>query len=281
MEVNVYHMNAFTENGKGGNAAGIVVDAKDLPDETMLYIAQQIGYSETMFVEPSELADFRLRFFTPAEEVPLCGHGTIATYNLMRDIGRLDIGEYTQETLAGILPFRVEEDQVFMAQNLPVYGKDIPLQEILDCFDGMKIDELGDTPCEVVSTGLPDIIVPVDSLKILHGLRPNYKAMTELSEKYDVSGLHVFTHETLNGSTAHARNFAPRLGIDEESATGTANCALASYIAKYGKRDKIMVMEQGHCMGLPSRIEVRLEYDQANISSIWVGGSASEKKVVK
>ncbi len=80
--VTVYSVNAFTLNGKGGNPAGVCLDADGLSESKMQAIAAKVGYSETAFVQKpvSAKADYKTRFFTPTREVNLCGHATIATF---------------------------------------------------------------------------------------------------------------------------------------------------------------------------------------------------------
>ena len=92
----VYRINAFTDNNNGGNPAGVVLDSDSYTAEEMLKIASEVGYSETAFVMRSTQADFKVRFFTPVSEVDLCGHATVATFNLLRDLGVISIGNYTR-----------------------------------------------------------------------------------------------------------------------------------------------------------------------------------------
>jgi len=271
----IYRLRAFAKTEEGGNPAGVVLDADELSEEEMRRIAAEVGYSETAFVMKSNQADFRVRFFTPVEEVDLCGHATIATFNLLRELEIVQKGEYTQETKAGVLKLRISEEDVFMEQNRPIYGEIIPLEEIKDCFTS-DTDYMDTTlPVQVVSTGLPDIIVPVKDIKTLHGLQPNYQKISEISKKYNVTGIHAVTLETLHSSSGHCRNFAPLFGIDEESATGTASGALASYLMKYVEGiSQEMIFEQGYSMNQPSEIKVELTGNRDELKSVFVGGKA-------
>ncbi len=79
----VYLLKSFGVDEMGGNPAGVVLDANNLSDEQKKAISKAINYSETAFVERSDKADYKVRFFTPTEEVDLCGHATIATYSLL------------------------------------------------------------------------------------------------------------------------------------------------------------------------------------------------------
>ena len=252
-----------------------MIDSDSFTREEMQNIAKKIGYSETAFVMKSDKANFKVRFFTPIDEVDLCGHATIAIYNLLRDLGHIKKGDYLQETKAGILKIKVYEDSVYMQQNIPQFMEIVEKNEIMNCFGKISFDYIGETPIQIVSTGLKDIIFSVRDLKTLWLLEPDYEKMIELTEKYDVAGIHVFCTETLEGNTTHARDFAPRYGIKEESATGTANGALACYMLKYlGYNRKEIVIEQGDCMKTPSRIYVELKIRNTEIEEVYVGGKA-------
>ena len=110
--MNVWRLSAFPKTPNGGNPAGVVLDASTLTEQQMQQIAHEVGYSETAFVLPSDVADFRLRFFTTTDEVDLCGHATIATFNLLRDQNIILPGRYRQGTKAGIMRLDVQDDLV-------------------------------------------------------------------------------------------------------------------------------------------------------------------------
>ncbi len=243
----------------------------------MLRIAKDVGFSETAFVMNSDLANYMVRFFTPVDEVDLCGHATVATFNLLRDIGIITTGNYTQETKAGILKLQIFDKCIYMEQNLPKYYDVVDKHKIYGCFENQLTDYISDLPIQIVSTGLKDIIVPVKNLDSLFALQPNLEMINEISSKYDVVGIHAFCLETLHNGEAHARNFAPRYGISEESATGTSNGALACYLKKYVNRhfNGKFVIEQGYSMKRPSKILVDLRYDGDRIIEVYVGGSAT------
>ena len=101
--VEVYVISAFSIDGMGGNKAGVVLDSRDLMPAKMMAIAKDLGYSETAFLMESNTADFKIRYFTPTEEVSLCGHATIATFSILNSLGRLSKDTYTIETKAGSL----------------------------------------------------------------------------------------------------------------------------------------------------------------------------------
>ena len=127
-------------------------------------------------------------------------------------------------------------------------------------------------PIQIVSTGLNDVMLPVDSVEHLEQLSPDFEMIANMSKEKEIVGVHAFTMIKESDVTAICRNFAPLYGIDEESATGTANCALACYLFKYYKQQSQYVFEQGHNMGDISRIVVNLSYHENVIDSVFVGG---------
>lgn len=280
MEIKIYSLNAFAKTKKGGNSAGVVLDANFLSNKVMQKIAQKIGFSETAFVKKSNKADFKVKFFTPNKEIELCGHATIATFYLMIKKNLLKPGNYTQETKAGILNFEIKKDgTVFMNQKSPQFLNIIDEKEIIDSLNISSEVISKDLPIQIVSTGLKDIFIPIRSLKDLNKIKPNFEKVTKISKKYNSVGYHLFTLETKFNSTAHCRNFAPLYGINEESATGTSNGALGCYLFKYGKISKKkvdnLVFEQGYSMKKPSEIFVKLKIKEKKIIEVKVGGNAS------
>lgn len=283
MLIKAFTLDAFAKSIGGGNPAGVVLNADSLSETEMKQIAEVIGFSETAFVMKSDNADFKVRFFTPSDEVDLCGHATIGTFYTMADQGIIPAGKYKQETKAGILAVEVGADYtVLMEQNLPQFFEVIDKEEIAESLNISIKDIMSDLPVQIVSTGLKDIIIPIKSLDCLNSIKPDFGKVEAISRKYNVIGYHIFTLGTLHNSTAHCRNLAPLYGIPEESATGTSNGALSCYLHKYGKLDdkklNAIKIEQGYSMGKPSEILVSLSADDGMISQVKVGGKALNLK---
>ncbi len=269
----LYRLRAFPKGEFGGNNAGVVLDSDDLKEKEMKSIAKEVGYSETAFVMKSENADFKVRFFTPISEVDLCGHATIATFNLMRDLGLLEEKKYTQETKAGILNIDIKKEMVFMEQPAPIFSEIIDKKDIYSCFKNKNFihDKL---PIQVVSTGMREIFLPVKNFETLNSLTPDFEEIIETSIKHQVIGIHAFSlSEEVD---AYGRNFAPIVGIKEESATGTSNGALGCYLSKHVTNRRKYILRQGYSMDLPSEIITHLEFTKRGISKVWVGGSATQ-----
>lgn len=269
--VEVYVISAFSKDGRGGNKAGVILDSHNLMPAKMMAIAKDLGYSETAFLMESDVADFKVRYFTPTEEVPLCGHATIATFSILNSLGRLSKDAYTIETKAGSLNIRIEKDgMIFMEQNRPTYFETLKPDFFDGCLEAGFIDTA--LPIQIVSTGLKDIMLPVDTKEHLERLNPNFKNMVNLCCDQDVVGIHAFALTGGTETTAICRNFAPRYGINEESATGTSSCALACYLFQHYKRQSQYVFEQGFNLGSASRLVVNITHQGSSIDTVHVGG---------
>ena len=287
-KVQVYLVNSFSYQLKGGNPAGVVLDFENaLSGAQMQAIAKEVGFSETAFIRSTTLADFELKFFTPTDEVPLCGHATIASFWLLNHLGYLTEGSYTQLTGAGELAVKIDtavpEVTIWMAQATP--DEITPQIELSDAFvkafPSIEMDYSPSLPIAIWSTGLKDLFLPIRSRKALNRLDVHMKALSKLSEAHAVVGVHAFAIED---GKVYARNFAPLYGIDEESATGTSNGALVAYLYQ-NLQDKAPLLAkdlqlpvyykmdvlQGEAMSNTSLIQTKL-FEEPNLS-VWVGGN--------
>lgn len=299
MKVKVYTLNAFAEQENGGNPAGVVLDADELTKAQMLRIAKEVNFSETAFVMKSDKADFRVRFFTPTEEVDFCGHATVGTFYLLNHLGWIPDGKYKQETKAGVLSVEVRDGLVVMEQRAPRFLEKLttrnPDFEAVCQSLGIETGDVGVRPIvdereqgnfinhmEIVTTGLSDLIIPLRSIEILHSLRPNMKMIAEISRKIGITGYHIFAMSD-GEVTVQCRNLAPAVGIDEESATGSSSGALGCFLIKnriinIEQKNVAMIFEQGLTMGKLSRLYINIikEAPWGNrIEAVYVGGRAN------
>lgn len=235
-----YIVDAFTEEIFGGNPAGVVLlGESDFPEEELMQkTAAELRYSETAFVHRISERHFHARYFTPTSEVDLCGHATIALFHALAQEGEAK-GDCRLQTLAGELGITLDDGTIFMEMGEPkVYGKVTEQSALEELYSVMGIKEHKPKDSEkllpeLVSVGLPDIILPVPDEKALEKITPDFPALSKLSEKYEVVGVHSFSINSEDGKI-HVRNFAPLFGIDEEAATGTANGALTYYLYRNG-----------------------------------------------
>ena len=286
-----YIIDAFTEQVFGGNPAGVVILPRGggFPDDkTMQQTAAELRYSETAFILQKSDKVFQIRYFTPDSEVELCGHATIASFIALQDAGLVSRnGAYVNETLAGTLEIHVEEGFVLMDMAEPV-----ALREIQDPKELEEIYRVMGVPAsqgvasvgrdwtlfpEVISTGLPDLILPVVDPLVLADLNPDFPAMSALSEKYGVIGVHAFALGEGGETTAYCRNFAPLVGIDEEAATGTANGALTYYLYKNAliEDGANCLFLQGESMDRPSKIMSRITELEESRVKVQIGGNGA------
>ena len=277
MLIEVATVNAFTLNSAGGNPAGVVLAADALNAGQMQQIATQMGLSETAFVLTSTQADFEVRFFTPSDEVDFCGHATVAVFHLLHLQKILAPGRYSQLTKAGKLEVTITADgSVVMQQQLPTFLQHFTATEIAPML-GISPSIITDTglPVRAISTGLADLIIPISNGS-LDSVIANQQLIADFSIQHNLVGVHLVEFSAADsGYSASCRNFAPAFAIAEESATGSASGALASYLATYHDLSATdFVFEQGRKMGASSRLSAFIEKRADGISSVRVGGQA-------
>lgn len=281
-QITIHIVNAFTDAGEGGNPAGVVYPADELSNETKQAIATKVGLSEISFVSKSHTADFKLEFFTPNRQIPHCGHATIATFSYLSQLGIVQGAKSSKETIDGNRDIFLEEDMAFMQQLAPRYFplpyEGVSEQDVLDSLRIRKTDLLENYEPMPVNTGNYFMMIPIKDERTLKAIKPDLKAIDEISETLDLIGYYPFTLETqVTGRDAGARMFAPYYSILEEAATGTAAGPLACYLFdKMNIKKENMVIEQGRLMPapLPSEILVELKLEDGKIASLLVGGRA-------
>ena len=289
-----YQLDVFTEQRFGGNPLAVFPDAEGLSDREMQQLAKEMNLSETTFVTPSPKpnVDFRVRIFTPAAEVPLAGHPVVGTHYLLAELGRIPLREPVtrihQELNVGILPVDIYVDngqvqRVVMTQDLPKFLTKWPDITRLAAALGIAEDEIrsvGLIP-QVVSTGLPQMMIPVRSLRAVQNAKPNSAALIEIGHEAGTDCFAIFTKETLHESNQlHMRMFAPGFGILEDPATGSASGGLGAFLVKNGvvtpgpDGTAYMVNEQGYEIDRPSTIFIEVDGSSDGISAVRVGGQA-------
>jgi len=269
-------VDAFATEPTAGNPAGVVPDATGLSEAQMGAIANELGASETAFVREGEDAALSYRYFTPAQEVDLCGHATIAATAALHERDRLEVGSTSVETNVGTLDLAVEADgRAWMSQTEPaIEPVDVDLADVAEALaiDVAALRDVGaDLPLATVSTGMPWLAVPVNFLEHLGNADPDAAAVEAVAEEAGAVGLYPFTFDTLEAeSTIHARAFAPGAGVPEDPVTGTAAGATAAYLDHRGtvETDDGLRVEQGHFVDRPGYVDVRLE------AGVRVGGRA-------
>lgn len=285
MEIKIKQVDAFTNIPFGGNPAGVITDASELSDELKQKIAREMNLSETAFVSPSKVADFKVQFFTPRFEVDLCGHATIGTFSALYEEGKLPTGKsiFYQETKAGVLPVELttaNNEKVFMmTQALPKFEIfNLSKSEVARLI-GLQEDDLMDLPAMRVSTGIWWLVFGVKSLDKLMNAKPDLNAIERISEQHSIVGIIPFCLETLDPKyNYHLRAIAPYVGVIEDPVCGTCNGCVASYIVQNklvsceGTVD--MIGEEGQEVNRPGCVYASITKQDGKISRVQIGGTA-------
>ncbi|WP_338968974.1 PhzF family phenazine biosynthesis protein [Fusobacterium nucleatum] len=275
----IFVCDAFSSKIFKGNQAGVVIleENENYPRETLMKnIAAELKHSETAFMKKIDNKKFKIRYFTPTEEVELCGHATISVFSVLRELNIVSVGKYIAETLAGNLEIIIDKDFIWMDMASPKIEYIFNLDEIKEIYSAFNLD-VNQAPKnlipKVVNTGLSDIIIPIENKETLDSFVMNKEKVIEISKKYKVVGAHLFTLDKMKKVTAFCRNIAPLVGIDEECATGTSNGALTHYLKDYNiiSTQDINTFIQGESMGKTSTILSRYKEEK---KTIQIGGNA-------
>ena len=293
-EYRFIQVDVFTDKPFGGNPLAVFPDAEGLTTEEMQSIAREMNLSETTFVLPSQTpgADFRVRIFTPATELPFAGHPVVGTHWVMAHLGRVRLQEpLTQvrfELGVGVLPAELHVaagrvQRVVMTQARPTFHA--VLEDVRDLAAGLGLPAEAITraglPVQVVSTGLPQMMVPLRSLadvRRLDAAKLDMAALNRACQAVNTKDVLVFTFETeLPDSTVHVRMFAPLHGVPEDPATGSANGALGAYLVHHRAvpltgRTVHIVSEQGIELSRPSKLYLEVDIEGGEPVTVRVGG---------
>jgi PhzF family phenazine biosynthesis protein len=210
----IYHIDAFTDQPFKGNPAAVCILEKEMPEKWMQNIAFEMNLSETSFVIPGK-KESPIRFFTPAAEVPLCGHATLSTAHVFYETGIVGKdSEIVFISQAGKLNIRMEAGWIVM--NFPSYiciPADIPqgIEKIL----GVK-------PLELYNTGQHWKLAVLSDERSVRAMKPDFKVLAESG----YGDLIVTARSEMKEYDFCVRCFAPALGINEDPVTGSAHCSL-------------------------------------------------------
>jgi trans-2,3-dihydro-3-hydroxyanthranilate isomerase len=288
-ELDIFHVDAFTDKPFGGNPATVVLGADRLEEETLHKIAREMNTRETVFVLRSDVAAFRFRYFTPKSEIGFSGHPTIAAYHVLlrEDIiqARKDVTSTSLETKTGILDIEIVKNEstgrheIQITHKKPEFLETYDPKEYLEALGLSLADFQSPNPIQTISTGTPHLMLPVSTMRSLDRIKPDWEKLKELQKGSDYVSLSVFTRDTRDPtSDAQVRHFAPALGVYEDPVSGSAAGCLASYLIRYGFMESTypvtsVVIEQGHYIGRPSRIFVEVRGDKESIDQVKVSGT--------
>ncbi|RAZ86909.1 PhzF family phenazine biosynthesis protein [Cereibacter johrii] len=277
MKKRILQIDAFSDRPLLGNPAAVVFDADDLPTGIMQRVAREMNLSETVFLlRPTGDADYRARIFTPVRELPFAGHPTIAAaHAFCGEQGRTP-RNLTQECGIGLVPIRIEGGLYTMTQATPQF-RDVPVPKA-DLAEAicLPLDRLTDSPHQIVSTGVPWLLLELHGLRALADLRPDLGRIERICHGIGAAGLTVFADRG-TGATPRLRlrTFAPGEGVAEDPVCGSGNGALAAWIATH--LDPVSrggyLAEQGVDMGRRGQVHAGWERTADGLR-ITVGGAA-------
>jgi trans-2,3-dihydro-3-hydroxyanthranilate isomerase len=281
----ILQVDSFTTHPLGGNPCAVIFDTDEMDAATMLAIAKEMNLSETAFVRQSTVADFGARYFTPAEEIPLAGHPTIAMTFALVDTGRLTLqGPVTTFTLElQVGPIKVEIisenekiQQIVMSQKKPQFLSIHNPEEVMPIFGFSANDLLAGYPIQTVSTGTPQLMVPVRDLEVLRRMRVSAPAYMEYRAQSDFFSPHLFC---LAGATPEGQTFARHPGVPpdvtEDPFTGSATGGMAAYLWHHNLIETPrFIAEQGHWMNRPGQASVEVIGPRDDIETVKVAGQA-------
>jgi PhzF family phenazine biosynthesis protein len=261
MALKFRQVDVFTDKPLFGNPVAVVIGGDSLDTETMQRITRWTNLSEATFLLPSTVADYRLRIFSPSQELPFAGHPTIGSAHVAIESGFATPkdGKLKQECGAGIIELDVEGDEIFLkappTKVSDVRGK-LPFAKKL-----LRI-----------AVGPIWITGEVGSAEELAALKPDMTALAQFSIDYESTGVTLFAASGEPSSAIHVRSFAPAHNIPEDPVCGSGNICVATYLKATNQLERFgnrYVARQGMQMGRDGRVSVDVGLDD-----IRIGGHA-------
>ena len=275
-----YIVDVFAEEKYQGNQLAVLIPDRDLDSGEMQKIARETNFSETTFIMSGkqENGGYHVRIFTPDFEVPFAGHPTLGTAFIIHKFIDKESSEKILLNLeVGTIPVAISGDEFTMKQNQPSFGdRAIDRNEVAGIVKINEEDIRTDYPMQMVSTGLPCMIVPLKTVDALKRCEIDHDRFRHFHNKGFLCNLLLFTPDTETGITdkdLRVRVFMEDAGFLEDPATGSANGNLAGYLLKYnyfdhmGQNEIIYNVKQGAEIGRPSllRIKASLQDDEYDI----------------
>jgi PhzF family phenazine biosynthesis protein len=270
----VLRLSAFTDVPEGGNPAGVVLDASALDAARMQAIASEVGYSETAFVTRADAGGYDVRYFSPAAEVPFCGHATIATAVALA--ARDGAGELLFRTAAGPVAIATRGDGAALTATLTSVpprveeaGDVAPALAALRWAPGDLDPAL---PPRIAYAGARHLILAARTRARLADLAYDFAALKDYMSARDLVTVDLVHRR--DATTFDARNPFPVGGVVEDPATGAAAAAFGAYLRALAlvTPPARVTIHQGDDMGRPSVLLVDLDPDPG--SGVRVTGGA-------
>lgn len=249
MSVPLYWVDAFTDHPFSGNPAAVCLLDSPLPDVRMQDIAAEMNLSETAFLLP-EAEGYRLRWFTPAAEVDLCGHATLAGAFVLWHTGHVaPTAPIAFHTRSGLLTAR---------QDLGLIRLDFPACPATACPTPSELSSAVPEPLLWVGSNGSDLLVELSNEAAVRDLVPNLSLLAAVP----VRGVIVTARSERSGVDFVSRFFAPRYGVPEDPVTGSAHCCLAPFWAERLGRPNLTGYQASRRGGT---VKVRLQGDRVEL----------------
>ena len=254
MGIPIYQVDAFTDEPFRGNPAAVCVLARPSSEagdaSWMQHVAREMNLSETAFVH-KQRDGFTLRWFTPAVEVELCGHATLASAHILYETGLLAPSEQARfHTLSGLLTAERSGPEIVL--DLPATPP-----QAMDAPPGL-LEALGVEP-RYVGASRFDYLIQVASEDVVRGLEPDFAALKALATRgIAMRGAMVTSVASTAGYDFVSRFFAPGVGVDEDPVTGSAHCCLGPFWRDRLGKDE-MLAYQASARGGVVRVHVKGE----------------------
>jgi len=270
--MDVLRLAAFSQDGIGGNPAGVVFCDEMPGEQEMLRTAREVGYSETAFLV-KQADGWRVRYFAPEMEVPFCGHATIALGAALGE--RFGSGEYKVFLNDGEIQVQAERSgggflaTLYSPATSSEQAPDEFVSRILEGFNLTRADLDPAFPVRFASAGAKHLILVLQERELLTRMRYEFDLVRELMLSQGLITISLLWPES--DEVFHSRNAFAAGGVYEDPATGAAAAALAGYLRDIGwqGRNEFTIL-QGEDMGMPSRL--RVKYGPAAGESVSVSG---------
>jgi trans-2,3-dihydro-3-hydroxyanthranilate isomerase len=270
-------VDVFTDRPYAGNPLAVVHGADDLSAAQMQAIAAEFNLSETTFTLPPTRAgaDYRVRIFTPAVELPFAGHPSVGTAWVLARDGVIAAGDRVQECGAGLLPVRIDDAGARVSGGTPTVGEDGDAA-LLAAAVGLGPDDVdGAAAPGIASAGVPYMFLLVRPDAVARAV-PDHEAVRAQTD--GLTGLAVCSVDADAGGV-HLRMFAPGSGVDEDPATGSAAVALGVFLADRGLTpadgEHAFTVSQGAEIGRPSTLHATVTCAGGDAVSTTVAGGVS------
>lgn len=249
MSLTIYQVDAFTSVPFAGNPAAVCILPEPREDRWLQAVATEMNLSETAFLLKQD-DGYRLRWFTPAVEVELCGHATLASAHILWETGLLALDQQARfHTLSGLLTARRSGEWIEMNFPAKLEGPAEPPADL--------IVALG-VPAKYVGRNQFDYLVEVDSEEVVRAIQPDFTRMA----KVPIRGVMVTSRAQSKDYDFVSRFFAPAVGVNEDPVTGSAHCCLSPFWSKRLGRETLVGYQASARGGI---VRVRLEGDRVSL----------------